>query len=293
MASKTDAIAKLVIVFFISLLSFSIGTFVGKNYSDNQHQLAALEPSKAEKSERSVASVHEEGSAKPGAMTDDEIAKLAEEFVSDETAPVPADGHAAEGGHGAVAAAGGHEAPAAHGAAPAHGTATSAKNDTGHGSPAASGHETTTDKHDAKSDAHAPRGGTAKGITSTEPSSTAKNLAAGKAPVTTETKAVAKSATTVEERRPSSLPKDVAAFSVGKFTVQVASYPDEAEAQKHASDLKDKGYSAFYVPANIKGKTFYRVSVGQFATQKEAQSYRSEFIGKAKVGSAIVQKITE
>lgn len=293
MASKTDAIAKLVIVFFISLLSFSIGTFVGKNYSDNQHQLAALEPSsKAEKSERSVASVHEEGSSKPGAMTDEEIAKLAEEFVSDETAPNAEEGHGAEGAHGAVAAAGGHgeTAPAAHGAA------TSAKNETGHGAPAAApakGHEAATEKADAKTDAHAPRGAASKGhITATEASSTAKNLAAGKAPTATETKAVAKSAT-AEERRPSSLPKDVAAFSVGKFTVQVASYPDEAEAQKHASELKDKGYSAFYVPANIKGKTFYRVSVGQFATQKEAQTYRSDFIVKAKVGSAIVQKITE
>jgi septal ring-binding cell division protein DamX len=291
MASKTDAIAKLVIVFFISLLSFSIGTFVGKNYSDNQHQLAALEPSKAEKSERSVASVHEEGSSKPGAMTDEEIAKLAEEFVSDETAPTAEEGHAAEGAHGAVAAAGGHgeTAPAAHGAA------TSAKNETGHGpsAPATTGHEAASEKADAKSDAHAPRAVSNKGhITATEASSTAKNLAAGKAPVATETKAVTKTAT-VEERRPSSLPKNVAAFSVGKFTVQVASYPDEAEAQKHASELKDKGYSAFYVPANIKGKTFYRVSVGQFATQKEAQSYRAEFIGKAKVGSAIVQKITE
>lgn len=278
MASKTDAIAKLVIVFFISLLSFSIGTFVGKNYSDNQHQLAALEPSshKAEKSERSVASVHEEGASKPGAMTDEEIAKLAEEFVSDETTP----GHGAEDAHGAVAAGHGE-------AAPAHGAATSAKNETGHG-----GHEATNEKPDAKSEAHAPKGaGSAKGITSNEPSSTAKNLAAGKAPAATENKAAAKA--TTEERRPSSLPKDVAAFTVGKFTVQVASYPDEAEAQKHASELKDKGYSAFYVPANIKGKTYYRVSVGQFATQKEAQSYRTEFIGKAKVGSAIVQKITE
>jgi septal ring-binding cell division protein DamX len=292
MASKTDAIAKLVIVFFISLLSFSIGTFVGKNYSDNQHQLAALEPSKAEKTERSVASVNEEGNSKPGAMTDEEIAKLAEEFVSDETAPTGHGEEAAEGAHGAVAAAGHGET--AHGA-PAHGaTATSAKNETGHGAPAAAtGHEAATEKADAKSEAHAPRAAAPKGhVTGTEASSTAKNLAAGKAPTNTENKAATKTATP-EERRPSSLPKDVAAFSVGKFTVQVASYPDEAEAQKHASELKDKGYSAFYVPANIKGKTYYRVSVGQFATQKEAQSYRAEFIGKAKVGSAIVQKITE
>ena len=54
MGSKTDVVVKLVLVFFISLLSFSIGTFVGKKYSDNQHQLAALEP--ATKAQREVAS---------------------------------------------------------------------------------------------------------------------------------------------------------------------------------------------------------------------------------------------
>ncbi|MFS4459496.1 SPOR domain-containing protein [Bdellovibrio sp. HCB2-146] len=278
MASKTDAVVKLVLVFFISLLSFSIGTFVGKKYSDNQHQLAALEPQKTEKAERSIASAHEEGgaAAKPGAMTDEEIAKLAEEFVADETAPTTV----AEG-HGE-----GHDAPA-HGA--------TAKVEPGTVAPAGHGgghEEAAAQKPDAKSEAHSPRGATKGHVTATEePSSAAKNIASGKAP--TETQTAPAKAVKPEDRRPSALPKDVAAFSVGKFTVQVASYADEAEAQKFASELKDKGYSAFYIPANIKGKTWYRVSVGQFATQKEAQAYRSEFLSKSKVGSAIVQKITE
>ena len=42
--SKTDVVVKLILVFFISLLSFSIGTFVGKKFSDNQHKIAQLEP---------------------------------------------------------------------------------------------------------------------------------------------------------------------------------------------------------------------------------------------------------
>jgi hypothetical protein len=33
--------------------------------------------------------------------------------------------------------------------------------------------------------------------------------------------------------------------------------------------------------------------VGQFATQKEATTYRAEFLAKSKMGSAIVQKISE
>ncbi|WP_413575918.1 SPOR domain-containing protein [Bdellovibrio sp. HCB290] len=260
MAAKSDTVVKLVIVLFISLLSFSVGLFAGKNFSDNQHTISQLEPQKAGAT-REVASEHGATATetKSGAMTDEEIAKLAEEFVADET---PAATTAAHGeGHGEVAA----HAPAAHGAAaPAAATA-----------------------HEAKVDAH---GAPAKTVTKEEPSSVAKELAAGKAPQTRTAPVPAKKE---ETRIPSSLPKDVAQYSVGKFTVQVAAYADEAEAQKFASDLKTKGYSAFYVPANIKGKTWYRVSVGQFATSKEAASYRSELLTKAKVSSAIVQKITE
>ncbi|MDG0815408.1 SPOR domain-containing protein [Bdellovibrio svalbardensis] len=267
MAAKTDVVVKLVLVFFISLLSFSIGTFVGKKYSDNQHQLSQLEPQKAEKADREVASVEEgtEGEKKSsGTMTDAEIAKLAEEFVADETTPSTETAKTEEGGH---------------------------KVEASHNEAAVAEHK------EEKADAHKPAPATPHGkdkatpVTKhAEPSPAAKEIAAGKVPTATEHTTAA---TTKEARVPSSLPKDVAAYTVGKFTVQVASYADEAEAQKFASDLKDKGYSAFYVPANIKGKTWFRVSVGQFATPKEAASYRAELLGKAKVNSAIVQKITE
>ncbi len=261
MSSKTDSAVKLAIVFFISLLSFSIGTFVGKKYSDNQHQLAALEPQKNTVSEREVASVHSETSnTNNPAMTDEEIAKLAEEFVADDAAPSAAT-----------------EENTAH---------SEAKADDPHFADAKKGESKTEVQKPAPYKGY-------KGTPVTqheEPLSAAKNIAAGKAPAAEHTE---KKAATKEERLPSSLPKDVAQYAVGKFTVQVASYADEAEAQKMASSLKDKGYSAFYVPANIKGKTWYRVSVGQFATQKEAQTYRGELLNKAKVESAIVQKITE
>ncbi len=265
MAAKTDGVVKLVLVFFLTLLSFSIGTFVGKKYSDNQHQLSQLEPQKGEKADREVASVHEEEGEKKasGTMTDAEIAKLAEEFVADETTPSTETAKTDEE-HGE------HKAEAGHGEA------------------------TVAEQRDAKADAQKPAHGKEKATPvskANEPSSAAKEIAAGKNPIATEHKAT--TATTKEARVPSSLPKDVAAYTVGKFTVQVASYADEAEAQKFASDLKDKGYSAFYVPANIKGKTWFRVSVGQFATPKEAATYRTEILSKAKVGSAIVQKITE
>lgn len=251
MSSKTDAFVKLGIFFCISLLSFSIGIFAGKKFSDNQHELAILEPKKHNvNSERDIASLPkptnaDTAEARMGAMTDEEIAKLAEEFVADDTVPAHKNSHTAEG----------FEAPPPAPTSPAPSVPSSAKSEVHH-----------------------------------EPSTAAKSVSAGHAPVTT---TVPKNEKVEANRIPSSLPKDVAQFSVGKFTVQVASYPQESEAQKMASDLKSKGYSAFYIPANVKGQTYFRVSVGQFATQKEAQSYRSEFLAKSKVESAIVQKISE
>ncbi len=230
MASKSDVTVKLVLVFFISLLSFSIGTFVGKKYSDNQHQLAQLEPGKTT---REVASVEtEKGETKTASMSDEEIAKLAEEFVSDE-----------------------NETPA--------------KGEEEHKTAEHKAVEHKANEHEA--------------VATAEHGVTKKEIA----------KEETRTETPRTQRAPSSLPKNAAQYTVGKFTVQVASYNEEGEAQKMASELKQKGYSAFYVPATVKGKTWYRVSVGQFATPKEAQSYRSELMEKAKVNSAIVQKITE
>jgi cell division septation protein DedD len=85
----------------------------------------------------------------------------------------------------------------------------------------------------------------------------------------------------------------VGQYSAGKLTVQVGSYAKEEEAQKIAGDLKSKGFSAFYIPANVKGQTWFRVSVGLFATPKEAQDYRTELMSKAKLNTALVQKIVQ
>lgn len=85
----------------------------------------------------------------------------------------------------------------------------------------------------------------------------------------------------------------IASSSLGKYTIQIASYTNEKEAQKHAGDLKKKGYSAFYIPAKIRSKDWYRVSVGLFDNSKKANSFRKSFVLKTKLEAAIVQKITK
>lgn len=229
MASKSDAIVKLVLVFVISLLSFAVGTFVGKKYSDQQHKITAYEPTNKD-SHRGLAS--DKTTTNPAAeMTDEEIAKLAEEFVTDDT-------------------------------------------------------QETTEK---VAETHADE----KAV---EHKEVEKTVAQAAATVKVEekhaepTKTVAKQEV-AEPRQPSSVPKDVGQYATGKFTVQVASFNSEHDAKKRAEELKQKGFSAFYLTANIHGKTWYRVSVGQFPTEQEAKNYRAEFMHRTKIESAIIQKI--
>lgn len=272
--SKTDVVVKLVLVFFIALLSFSIGTFVGKKFSDNQYKLAQLEPGGAHtkaseehgEEGRSIASISPDaGEVKPEkALSDDEIAKLAEEFVTDDSKP--------ENGHGV-------ENPL---------------NDkkVEHSSEHAKTEETEQTHAVEKSASHAapahdtaPTHAAAPAKTSAEVSPAAERLAAGKSPVVA-------NKPPAPSRIPSSLPKEIASSAIGKFTVQVASYGTEKEAQVKSAELKEKGFSAFYISAQVKGATWYRVSVGLFTTQKEAEAYKKDLVARAKVTSALVQKIT-
>ncbi len=277
--SKTDVVVKLVLVFFIALLSFSVGTFVGKKFSDNQHKMAQLEPDQKSSGEahgteggeesRGIASVPPEaGSVKPEkALTDDEIAKLAEEFVTDDAKPSEPgkmnDKHMeehtqAKAEHGETAAAtapapAGHS-PASTTEAPAHQPAPAA-----HGAPA--------------------------GEAAHEVLKPAARMAEGHS-------AVVENPAVTPSRIPAALPKEIASSAIGKFTVQVGSFKTEKEAQTVSADLKSKGFSSFYVSAKVKGETRYRVSVGLFTTAAEADKYKKDLLARAKISDALVTKIT-
>lgn len=284
MGAKSDVVVKLVLVFFISLLSFAIGTFVGKKYSDNQHKLAKLEPEvKDAHGDRAVASEHGAVAAhgeKSEMVSDDEIKKLTEEtlkkeeFVADDTKDAHADkkdAHAEKADMHAVQA-------------DAHG-------DKAHGEKAVHAEKATkpvADDHaktkEAVKDTHAKKDAHAKSDNHDEALAAAQAFLDGKTP---EVKAEVKK----ESRIPSSLPKDVAQYAVGKFTVQVASYAEKADAEKKANKLKEMGYQANVFSAQVSGKNWYRVSFGLFATQDEAQTEKQKYLDKNKTESALVQKI--
>src|SRR5258708_40192025 len=82
--SRTDTLIKLVLIFFISLLSFSVGTFVGKQFSDSQHKLSALDADYTGKREAASVSPQSMDVKPEDALTDEDIANLTEEFVKSE-----------------------------------------------------------------------------------------------------------------------------------------------------------------------------------------------------------------
>jgi DedD protein len=70
------------------------------------------------------------------------------------------------------------------------------------------------------------------------------------------------------------------------WTVQANSYPDTKSANDLVDRLKNRGYNAFVTQADVKGKVWYRVRIGPFASREEAEktvaALRSnEDLGKA------------
>lgn len=77
--SRTDVLIKLILVFFIALLSFSVGTYVGKQFSDSEHKLSHL------KAEYSSTQASESSHADhPRVLTESDIENLADEFIAEE-----------------------------------------------------------------------------------------------------------------------------------------------------------------------------------------------------------------
>jgi septal ring-binding cell division protein DamX len=243
--SGTDTVVKIVLVFFISLLSFSIGTFVGKKFSDNQHRMTAMEPKKHMGNETSTA-FQENDSHKPEhsdngkqeskvahepqVVNDDQIAEIEQEMVAneelssyDEKATVTEDSNEHTSDKKAVK---------------------------------------TAPKNEAKAEVG--------NIHSKDPETASANP---------------------EKATTNRLARELANQGTGNFTIQIASYPSLELAEKKVQELKSLKFDSFTTEALIKGHQWYRVNVGMFATIKEAQEHKTLLAERAKVSSAIIQKL--
>lgn len=261
--SVTDTVVKVMLVFFISILSFSVGVFTGKQVSDSDYRKMALD-GEYQKSARDVASTANTEKADDGkkadaqaGISDKEVESLTQEFVAKEkadadTAAMTADSTAA---------------------------------------PAADAAKTVAQTDDAKADGY-------KDFSHTKTAEADKKVAPKTADAmdkVSEKVAKGEPATDgkMKKRAPSSVLPSVASSAVGKYTVQVASFATEKDARTHAAHLKAKGWNAFYIPATIKGKTWYRVSVGLFTTSKSAMHFRAQLLKESHLKAAIIQKIVE
>lgn len=252
--SKTDTAVKLVLIFFISLLSFSVGTFVGKQVSDADHRRASLEIEDGHMmehgEERGVASLEERVDTETAAISDEEVASLTKEFMDAER-KTASEGKAQEDAE---------------------------DSEVNQADPQMQGYSQMNKKEEPKDTMQVTT------IKTDTVKTAADRVSENKAPAKDQP---------AKAKPNTHLPVAVAAASVGKYTVQIGSYADEAEAKAYANKMKEMGYSAFYVPADVKGQTWYRVSVGLYADTKSAEEYRKSLLDKKVVSAAIVQKIVK
>jgi cell division septation protein DedD len=63
----------------------------------------------------------------------------------------------------------------------------------------------------------------------------------------------------------------------GKFTLQLSSFQDKAEAEAFLGQVKGAGYSGYLVAADVEGVMWYRVRTGTYATYEDAVAAKGEF----------------
>jgi len=64
----------------------------------------------------------------------------------------------------------------------------------------------------------------------------------------------------------------------GNWTLQLSASQDQAESDRFAAGLRDKGYAPFIVRADVPGRgVWYRVRMGRFGSKDAAQRYLADF----------------
>jgi cell division septation protein DedD len=267
--AAAEVLLKFCVVFVIALCSFAVGTFAGKKFTEDQYRLSSLES--GHHGDREMASVAKVEEKPDNVLSEEDLKSLTEEFSHDDAKKI--------------------EASIGDKQKEAEALAQQALDKLEE-------EMKVMDKKDAHHDA------TAKGAEVRQPQT--MHLEAKLQPHEKKldhTTLVAERIATNQEkvvvapkkevsRIPSSLPVMQAATALGKYTVQVGAYKSEEEAKILADDLMKKGLPAYYVKAELKGQTWYRVSVGTFADQDEANKNVQKVYQEAKL-KGFVTKIVK
>lgn len=261
--AAAEVLLKFCVVFVIALCSFAVGTFAGKKFTEDQHRLSSLE---SENADREVASVGDLDVKPTNALSDADLKSLTEEFSQDEAKNI----EAAVGDKHKEAEALAQQAleKLDEEMKTIEKTKDAAHNNVDTRQPLAAVSATKTLE---------------KNVDHT--TLVAQRVAANQAQVISIPKKEV-------SRLPSSLPVIAASSAAGKFTVQVASYKTEAEAKAFTEDLVKKGLEAYYIKAELKGQTWFRVSIGSYTGQEEANSQLQKIYKEAKL-KGFVTKIAQ
>lgn len=77
----------------------------------------------------------------------------------------------------------------------------------------------------------------------------------------------------------------------GEYTMQVISVADSDAAEAFAAGLRQRGHRAFVLAAEVEGRgTMYRVRVGPFENNRDAQAYRRSFEQSERMNTLVVRR---
>src|SRR5262249_39831492 len=75
-----------------------------------------------------------------------------------------------------------------------------------------------------------------------------------------------------------------------RYTLQLSSFQDKAEAEAFLNATKGAGYQAYLIEADVSGKgTFYRVRLGSYRSQDAANDAKAEYEKSAKKTAQIMR----
>jgi septal ring-binding cell division protein DamX len=80
------------------------------------------------------------------------------------------------------------------------------------------------------------------------------------------------------------------AESKPKFTLQLSSFQDKGEAEAYLSQVKSNGFGAYLTEADVDGKTYYRIRMGNYRSLDAANDAKAD-LEKATKKSATVMKL--
>src|SRR5262249_26795023 len=93
-----------------------------------------------------------------------------------------------------------------------------------------------------------------------------------------------------EEKKASEKKSEEKNDKKGKFTLQLSSFQDKAEAQAYLDNIKSAGFQAYVTEGAVDGKQYYRVRLGTYRSIDAASDAKADF-EKAAKKTAIVTKL--